>query len=156
MSKNTFDLAIVELVQQAMQSVSVTMSVTDEIVSLNIPKWWPWLAGRIWRELCHPALPLCPSNDAEAVATERYWRELLQKTVGDFLKRNGLPTEILMVPPARADQESFSYCPHCLAQFTTRTGVCEDCGGVPLEAFPGTAPARPGRELPLAKSEREH
>ena len=34
-SKNTFDLGIVELVQQAMQSVSVTMNVTDEIVSLN-------------------------------------------------------------------------------------------------------------------------
>jgi hypothetical protein len=34
-SKNTFDLGIVELVQQAMQSVSVTMNVTDQIVSLN-------------------------------------------------------------------------------------------------------------------------
>jgi len=35
MPENTFDFGVVELAYQAMQSVGVTMNVTDEIVSLN-------------------------------------------------------------------------------------------------------------------------
>ena len=35
MLEDTFDLGIVELALQAMQSVRVTMNVTDEIVSSN-------------------------------------------------------------------------------------------------------------------------
>jgi hypothetical protein len=35
MPQNTFDFGVVELAQQAMQSVSVTMNVADEIVSLK-------------------------------------------------------------------------------------------------------------------------
>ena len=35
MSVDTFDLDVVELVQQSMQSVSMTVNVTDEIVSLD-------------------------------------------------------------------------------------------------------------------------
>jgi len=35
MPENTFDLGVVELVQQSMQSVSMTMNVTNEIVSLD-------------------------------------------------------------------------------------------------------------------------
>ena len=34
-SKNTFDLGVLELAQQSMQSVSMTMNVTNEIVSLE-------------------------------------------------------------------------------------------------------------------------
>jgi len=35
MPKNAFDLGVIELVQQSMQSVSMTVDVTNEIVSLD-------------------------------------------------------------------------------------------------------------------------
>jgi hypothetical protein len=35
MPKNAIDLAVVEFVQQSMQSVSITVDVTNEIVSLD-------------------------------------------------------------------------------------------------------------------------
>jgi hypothetical protein len=53
-----------------------------------------------------------------------------------FLKKNGLDPAALLQPPERADAGCLSYCPRCLAQFTTREGRCEDCGGVGLEALP--------------------
>ena len=42
------------------------------------------------------------------------------------------------IPPAPADETSRAYCPRCLAQFTTTSGTCADCGGVPLVPFTRT------------------
>jgi hypothetical protein len=65
----------------------------------------------------------------------RQGTELWNAAVTKFLNRHGLKIEELLERPARADAESLSYCPRCLAQFTTRDGVCVDCGGLPLVPF---------------------
>lgn len=96
------------------------------------------LAAGTLREIRHPAQPLHPGTNAAAQAVERESRLLLQKTVEDFLKRNGVKPDELLKPPVRSEDTCVSYCPRCLAQFTTRGGACNDCGGLPLVEFPAT------------------
>jgi hypothetical protein len=97
------------------------------------------------REVSHPGLPLCPRDELLAQAAEAHTRVVLLKTIEAFLKRNGLAPETLLLPPTPTDEACRSYCPRCLAQFTTPTGACTDCGGLelaPLAAsVPGAKPA---------------
>jgi hypothetical protein len=99
------------------------------------------LAGSMLRELRHPALPVCPREEASAQKAERYSRELLLKVVERFLKENGLDLTHLMRSPTPIDESCRSYCPRCLAQFTTDKGVCADCGGLPTIPFVSKKPA---------------
>jgi len=92
-------------------------------------------AQQVLLEIRHPALPVCPVEDAQAQATERFSRAVLRKAVEKFLKLNGLDPEELTQPPAPADETCRSYCPRCLTQFTTSEGVCADCGGLALISF---------------------
>jgi len=96
-------------------------------------------ARRVLLEIRYPALPVCPREEAEAQATERYSRAVLRKAVEKFLKQSGIDPEELAQPPAPADETCRSYCPRCLAQFTTREGVCADCGGLALISFSAAA-----------------
>jgi hypothetical protein len=84
-------------------------------------------------EVRHPALPLCPNNDPTAVATERHARARLQQTIEEFVRKNGVDLEELVRPSAPTDETCQSYCPRCGNQFTTPTGQCADCGGLPLQ-----------------------
>lgn len=95
------------------------------------------LAQGVLREIRHPALPLSPSGIALAEATEQFSRAALQKALVEFLKESGFEADELLRPPPRADDTCRSYCPRCLAQFTTREGICADCGGLALVAFSG-------------------
>ncbi len=68
----------------------------------------------------------------EASETDRYWRALSQATLEQFLKAHSLEPQQLLQSPSALDESCLSYCPRCLAQFTTREGACYDCGGVLL------------------------
>lgn len=92
-------------------------------------------AGAILRDIRHPALPLCPRNEPLAIAAESFGRNLLDKTVEEFLKTNNVSIKKLLQPPQPTDSTCVSYCPRCLAQFTTTDGKCDDCGGLALAPF---------------------
>jgi len=94
------------------------------------------LARLALTEVRHPALPICPNNDASAVATELRARQRLQQTIEQFLRKNGVDLEELLRPSAPTDETCQSYCPRCGNQFTTPTGQCADCGGLPLQPLP--------------------
>jgi len=92
-------------------------------------------AERIWRELRHPGLPLCPIDTPLARTTESTWRGMVQTAVASLLQRSGIDPDELIPPPAALDETCRSYCPRCRSQFTTGEGVCADCGGVALLAL---------------------
>ena len=92
-------------------------------------------ARNIVRELHYPGLPLCPRDEPLAVATERHHRTALLKAVRNFVKKSGLNPDELLAAPAAVDESCRSFCPRCLAQFTTAEGICPDCGGIELVGF---------------------
>jgi hypothetical protein len=99
-------------------------------------------ARHVLREIRFPGLPVCPGEDPVAQAAERHARAALQRAVEGFLKQYGINPDALVQPPAPTDETCRSYCPRCLAQFTTATGTCADCGGVALAGLhAGTATA---------------
>jgi hypothetical protein len=102
-------------------------------------------ASTVLRDIRHPALPLCPRNEPVAVEAEIFSRSLLEKTVEEFLKKNNVSLKTLLQPPEPADPTCISYCPRCLAQFTTLDGKCDDCGGLSLSSFVDAAspPTKP-------------
>ncbi len=93
------------------------------------------LARRVWLDLRHPAPPLCPHDTAGAQAVENAGRKALQQAAENFLKQSDLDPEALGHAPTPADESCRAYCPRCEAQFTTPTGTCADCGGLPLVSF---------------------
>lgn len=104
-------------------------------------------AATILREIRYPALPLCPNNDPAVQETERFNRTLLEKTVEDLLKKSNVSLKKLLRPPEASDPTCVSYCPRCLAQFTTLDGKCDDCGGLSLIPFSKSAPKEERTEL---------
>ncbi|HEY5914127.1 MAG TPA: hypothetical protein VJA21_26365 [Verrucomicrobiae bacterium] len=100
-------------------------------------------ARDIWREIRYPALPLCPRSEPVAERIERDWRTVLSGEVEQFLTRNGIDPGTLLKPPEQTDPACLAYCPRCGAQYTTRVGVCDDCGGRALMPFgEGSDPQR--------------
>lgn len=93
------------------------------------------LARRMLLDLRRPALPDCPSEDAAVRRAESFWRSALLEATEAMLKRGGIQPEELCRPPKPADDSCHAFCPRCLAQFTTATGHCADCGGLGLVAF---------------------
>ena len=93
------------------------------------------LAEQMLRDIRYPALPVFAGNNPSASGVEREARARLQKTVEEFLKRNGIEPQELVKAPSFVEDNCRSYCPRCLAQFTTAEGVCVDCGGIPLVSF---------------------
>jgi hypothetical protein len=92
-------------------------------------------AAPLLRDMEHPAYPVCPSTEPEWMERERVARELVLTHVKQCLRAGNVDLHKLLSPPRPTDTECRSYCPRCLAQFTTPTGVCNTCGGVPLRAF---------------------
>jgi hypothetical protein len=92
-------------------------------------------ARNILVEMRHPSLPFCPAAEPAAAQTEQQSRALLRGEIEKFIERAGLVPDELLQPPVPADESCRAYCPRCYAQFTTTTGVCEDCGGLKLVAF---------------------
>jgi hypothetical protein len=73
------------------------------------------------------------SRDYEECA--RWYRERFEQAVARIIRTLGLPEDALHAPPNREALVSMSYCPRCHSQYVIATGVCDDCGGVPLRAF---------------------
>jgi len=93
------------------------------------------LAEGFLRELRYPAMPLCPRPEPAVQTTERYACELSLVVLEKFLRRNSVEPETLLRVPLPSDPTCRSFCPRCQAQFTSTTGVCQDCGGIELVAF---------------------
>jgi hypothetical protein len=93
------------------------------------------LAQDFLRELRYPAMPLCPRPERLARETEEFARGLSLRTLEGFLRHNKLNSDSLLQPPTAKEPSSQSFCPRCHAQFTARTGTCQDCGGVALVGF---------------------
>jgi hypothetical protein len=55
--------------------------------------------------------------------------------LSEFLIGQKVDVELLLSPPCPDSPRSRSYCPACLAQYVIDTGVCQDCGNVPLQAL---------------------
>ncbi|HEV2210719.1 MAG TPA: hypothetical protein VG167_18245 [Verrucomicrobiae bacterium] len=96
------------------------------------PRQFRAFAAALLRELRHPGLPTSPAGEPRAAEAEASWRKLCLSEVESFLGENGIAPEELMRPPLLTEPGCVSYCPRCLAQFTSPTGVCQDCGGVAL------------------------
>src|SRR5882672_1006925 len=92
-------------------------------------------ARTVLRDIRHPGLPICPHDRSLARATEQFSRDLWLRALEKFLKQSGIAPEELTCPPEPADETCRSYCPRCLAQFTTDEGACADCGGLALKSF---------------------
>ncbi len=95
-------------------------------------------ARAAWREVCHPALPVCPAGEPRAAEVEMYFRGALKSGIEKLLRQSALAPETLAAPPAPADETCRWYCPHCLAQFTAGPGACADCGGLALLPLNGS------------------
>jgi hypothetical protein len=106
-------------------------------------------ASTILRDIRHPALPLCPRTEPLALEAENYSRALLKESIEEFLKKNNVSLKKLLQPPAPTDPTCVSYCPRCLAQFTTLDGKCDDCGGLALRPF--SVPSSPLSKPTLAE-----
>jgi hypothetical protein len=96
-------------------------------------------AGHLMRQSRFPAGTLAAREESRVRETEGYWQKLQLTTFEDFLRRNGVDPEQLMDPPTPADETCLSYCPRCRSQFTSREGVCNDCGGLMLLPLQTTA-----------------
>jgi hypothetical protein len=85
------------------------------------------LAGAVLRDLDHPVLPICPSDDPRVVEVEGWFRNRCRESASAMMGRLGLNAdELARAEPSSAD---VSYCPRCLAEFTQSDVVCGDCGG---------------------------
>jgi hypothetical protein len=93
------------------------------------------LARRWLLDLRQPVRPLCPNSKPDAVAAELFFRTTLLRLTEEWLREQKISPAELGHPPAPADASCRAYCPRCEAQFTTITGTCADCGGIPLTPF---------------------
>jgi hypothetical protein len=85
------------------------------------------LARGLVRDAEFPIVPVCPTQDAGQVETERYFRERLRAAVGEFLAGEGFVMETLAGPPSREGEDHVAYCPRCHCQFIIAEGMCETC-----------------------------
>ena len=95
-------------------------------------------AEHLVRQSRFPAGTLRSLEKSTVGEIEGYWRKLQQTILEDFLLRNGLGPEQLIEPPTPTDEACVSYCPRCRSQFTSRDGVCNDCGGLKLQPLATT------------------
>jgi hypothetical protein len=104
------------------------------------PEQFRHFARRRLLDLRHPARPISPNPQPAAMATELFFRRTYLETIETWLTANKIAPAELYQPPARTDKSCQTYCPRCEAQFTTNSGACADCGGIPLHAFDAVNP----------------
>jgi hypothetical protein len=95
------------------------------------------------RHLRYPATSA--EADPVADATQAWFRAAEESALRTVLVARGLEPETYLAPPARVDEQSLTYCPRCETAYAVSSGMCSDCPGVVLEAFPPspTASAAP-------------
>jgi hypothetical protein len=103
--------------------------------ALCSPEDFRRLAQSVVLDFRFPGLPISPSREPDVESAARKTRDSLQKITETFLTKQGINPDEFVCPPQPADETCASYCPRCQAQFTTPTGSCADCGGLPLVSF---------------------
>lgn len=88
---------------------------------------------RVLLDLKYTALPVCPPPDQEPVVAEHTLR--VRHFAESLVRRQGYSLDVLMAPPEPEETQNLSFCPRCDAQYVTPRGVCNDCGGIPLQGF---------------------
>ncbi len=105
-------------------------------------------ADRVIREtLRHLRYPLtAPDADPVANATQAWFRATEESAIRTVLIARGLQPDMYLAPPARTDDEGLTYCPRCETAYALPSGLCHDCPGVALHAYPppATTPAATG------------
>lgn len=91
------------------------------------------IAGKILRDLHYPVIPVCPTDNPDAKATEEWYRKEYTDIVEQFVSSNGIELKDLSKPEMDLKDESGSYCPRCLTLYSMESGVCPDCIGVTLK-----------------------
>jgi hypothetical protein len=89
-----------------------------------------------WRDLEHPMLPICPSDEPGPTETEAWFRALLRTEVERLAQSAEVPLAPFLTVPSPESAECRSYCPRCLGQYLQLEGECLHCGGRPLAPLP--------------------
>jgi len=97
-------------------------------------------AGAMLRDIEHPVVPVCPSEELGPARTEEYFRGRLGAVVREFVVAEGFQADALAAAPVREGEDHLSYCARCHCQFIIASGECQTCN-LPLEVFAGSAAA---------------
>lgn len=87
------------------------------------------VAETAWRDLCHPQLPECGSQDPLAVATEQWYRAECRAAFRRILTQSKMDADEWVRPPKPSEAVHVKYCERCHAQFTESAVSCGECGG---------------------------
>jgi hypothetical protein len=93
------------------------------------------LARPLLLALDHP-LPSEVPSDPGACRTDAWFRKKVRKRLHSLVRRVEIDA-VELLRPAPPLGDSRSYCPRCQNQFVLAEGVCPDCGGLALVAYPG-------------------
>jgi hypothetical protein len=99
------------------------------------PEAFRAFARRVLLDLRHPMFPICAAQDPLAMKTEELFRRALREVAENLVTRSGLNLEELLKSLPRSEPAHAAYCQRCDAQFVTSDGVCNECGGRPLEKW---------------------
>jgi hypothetical protein len=78
-------------------------------------------------------------EDPITAATQAWCHEVEETAIRTLLAGRGLEADDYLAPPPRIDRESRTYCPRCETAYTVSSGMCSDCPGVALIAYPQSA-----------------
>ena len=115
------------------------------VVTLAVVLGEAGAADQVIREtLRHLRYPLpAAATDPIAEATQAWVRQAEDAAIRRLLVARGLRPEDCLAPPAPPDPQSLTYCPRCETPYAVPSGVCIDCPGVVLHAYPPSASAPP-------------
>jgi hypothetical protein len=93
------------------------------------------LARQAMLDIRYPANQRASTATVQPAPGEPWLQAKETALLEKFLQSQKLKLTELLAAPERTDLSSQSYCPRCHAQFTFSTGVCADCGGLPVIPF---------------------
>jgi hypothetical protein len=92
-------------------------------------------AERVLRDAHHPLPVGREGTDAEIAAAAESWRERVVEALERFARKQGVPTDLWVQPPAREADDCRTWCPRCTQQFTVESGTCARCWDLALKPF---------------------
>ncbi|MFH1843497.1 MAG: hypothetical protein ABIF77_09860 [bacterium] len=93
-------------------------------------------ARAYWRDLKFPYRPACPVEEPLKQAVEQEYRQDYLAAVTSRLDADPDWSGNYRDDPRPDSPSCAAFCPRCLTQYTTTSGSCIDCGGIPLVSFP--------------------
>lgn len=82
----------------------------------------------------------------QAITTKDFYRRTMLAITEAWLAENHVSPDELCRPPQPSDDSCQAYCPRCEAQFTSHSGTCTDCGGLPLVPFVKPVETKPAAD----------